>query len=290
MLAGGPVFDFQSLPQGGSYEDRYQQYLKLFEQIAAVPQEHRVIVDGAPWSWVPLLEHLRCDFRITPRVVFDHCGWVRNAWQGDVYNPINVDRTAVEVLCSFRPETADALWKCDMQWSPKRVRKYKPVDEFIVTTNGSFHRPEVLTYLHRLEAHIPIKRKCLLVPCAADKPYPAPLHSACIARLPDDFDIIIATGVVGLAPSRLWPVMPRYDSGIPNKERLYGYIKYFFSRYQHDRVVVYCDFYSETIREAFGAIGQYDLPEFVLPVKRYDDYEDLLNPTYLRMLELTLRS
>lgn len=293
--------DLTDLPTALWYEDRYRGYLDVFERIAALSAMTTVVVHNAPWSWVPLLQHLRAEVQ-SSRVAFKHCDMVRAAI---LNSSVGLDRTALEVLCSFRPETADALWKCDMQWeSPVgRIREYLPEREFIVTTNGSYHREEVKKFMDRLKMHSPRKRKALLVPCAADKPYPAPMHRACLNIMPADFYMINATGVVGLIPQDLWPVMPHYDSGIPNQWRLFEVVQSYFTSHEHDEIVVYCDFYNETIWQAFRGIG-YDFEKasgmtllrnrdggtvrFVLPVQRYDDYMDLMQPRLLHDLEKTL--
>lgn len=277
--------DLTVMPQGQRYEDRYRGYLDVFERIAKTPVNERVHVTRPPWSWVPLLRHLDCDM-MDPQMFFEHCPAVRGALIGQ--SAKDFDRTLVEVLCSFRPETADALWKCDVQWATPRARRYAPVDEFIVTTNGAYHRPEVLHYMETLKAYQPTKKKVLLVPCAADKPYPSPMHQMCLDLLPDDFYLMNATGVVGLVPQDLWDVMPHYDSGIPNEWRLYQTVSQYFARHEHTRIVVYCDYYSEAIQEAFAAIGQYDLAEFILPVQFYADYVDLMSKENIAALRDTL--
>lgn len=286
------------LPSGRSYEDCYQGYMRVFQRIA-LSKEERVVVIAPPWSWVPLLLHLWCTV-VSPRHVFQHCPVVAGAlanslegFDGGVIEPNavkNFDRTLVEVLVSFRPECADALWKCDMQWSCRaRVRDYAKVDEFIVTTNGAFYRPEVLQFLSALRQYVPTKRKVLLVPCAADKPYPAPLHEACLRLLPDDFYLMNVTGVLGLVPQDLWRQMPHYDSGIPNQWRVFRRVARYFRQFPHDRVVVYCDFYNLAIKAGFDVIYKSDLPEFIFPARFYHDYLDLLNPERLDQLAEALR-
>lgn len=277
--------DLTILPSEHHYEDRYRGYIEIFKRIAHIPGEEHVLVKWPPASWLPLLRHLNCE-TYGQRYVFEHCQQVHSAM---MYEPH--DRTMVEVLCNFRPETADCLWKCDMQWDtpPGRVKRYNPKQEFIVTTNGAYHRPEVLTFLKHLNSYQPTKDKVLLVPCAADKPYPSAMHKACLEILPDDYYIMNATGVLGLVPQDLWPIMPWYDSGIPNRWRLFETVKRYFAKHNHSKVVVYCDFYSIAIRQAFKAINQEERVSFVLPPIQYDDYVDLLNPDCLTALKASLR-
>lgn len=270
--------DLKVMPKGQTYEDRYQGYLEIFKRIAATPGRERVRVTYPPWSWVPLLAHLQCDIT-TPTLVFDHCGAVAAA-----YKARGMDRTMLEVLCSFRPETADALWKCDMQWKPKRGMRYQPSDEFIVTTNGSYHRPEVVEYMKALTQWTPTKKNVVLVPCAADKPYPAPMHQAILDMMPDHYYMMNATGVVGLVPQDLWPVMPHYDSGIPNEWRLFQVLCNYLTHFEHDRIIVYCDYYAATILAALKCIKQEDKAVFILAPKFYADYVDLQDPELLSAL------
>jgi len=277
--------DLAQLPQGQTYEDRYRGYLRVFERIASQPGFVRVIVHNAPWSWVPLLNHLMCDVR-SATTVFEHCAIVRDACLSAL-GPFDYDRTMIEVLCGFRPETVDALWKCDRQWDlpDGRARRYDQVDEFIVTSNGSFDRQEIKDYEEYLREYRPTKKKVVLVPCAADKPYPAPMHKAVLEIMPDDFYMMNVTGVVGLIPQELWPVMPHYDSGIPNEWRVYNAVRKYFDRFEHQRIIGYLDFYSEPTRLGISFTKCVGRDEWVLPVQFYADYLDLMKTEHLAELK-----
>lgn len=200
-----------------------------------------------------------------------------------------LDRHLLEVLCAFRPETVDALWKVDQQWRPARVNRRSIIQKsFSVTCNGSFWREEIRHFIDVvLPAYTPPLKKVVLVPCAADKPYPSPMHKAVLARLPSDYYLAIATGVLGIVPADLWPEMPNYDSGIPNEWRLLNVAADYFRRCPHDRVVCYVDFYSIPLQMALAST---DTPSaFVNEIKRYDDYIDLLAPSRLAALERSLK-
>jgi hypothetical protein len=279
--------NLKELPRGQTYEDRYQGYMRVFHEIAHVPKQEPVTVYHPPYSWVPLLFHLSCEV-VEPVQQFKHCSLIAKLCHQEM------DRTAVEVLCGFRPECVDALWKVDVQWTVDRVHGYPPANqEFIVTNNGSFHRPEVLNYLRTdLRDYTPPadKESVLIVPCAADKPYPSPMHKICLDLLPNDFYMMNATGVVGLVPQHLWGVMPFYDSGIPNQWRLFEIARDYFTRVGHKRIVVYCDFYAHVLQAAFAAAGVIKSAEFVLPPIRYDDYVNLMDPDRLYRLRETLQT
>jgi len=128
-----------------------------------------------------------------------------------------------------------------------------------------------------------------LVPCAADKPYPSPLHQAVLDRMPADFYLANVTGVLGIVPQAAWPTMPHYDSGIPNEWRLMRVAEKYFRLHRHDRVVVYADYYNEALYQAFCNVyppHEFDSHvTFVNDVKFYYDYLPLLNPEYLKKLE-----
>lgn len=285
--------------RGERYEDTYGEYLKLFEFIAKTPYTVRISVHHAPWSWAPLLIHMGCKV-LDPVIHFQHCGSLKRLlevhWEGVVAVNHRLDRTEVEVLCGYRPETADALWKCDMQWGPPRM-EYPYQQQFIVTNNGSFHRSEVLRFRKYLETYIPTKKNVVLVPCAADKPYPSRMHQAVLSMMPNDFYLMNATGVLGLVPQDLWPIMPYYDSGIPNEWRLMETVAAYFSKHEHHHIIVYCDFYSTAILRGLLLANLYNSGrkgsmtrcfsgelKFVNEVKFYYDYIDLLQQDRLEAL------
>jgi len=280
-------------PTEKRYEDKYGQYLDFFKDIAETPADHDIDVSNAPWCWVPLLVYLKCRI-LNPIFKYPHCNLVkkalwlsRSAMTGE-YVVSLVDRTAVEVLCGFRPECVDALYKIDTQWNiwEGRTIEQSRGTEFVVTNNGSFHRKEVLDFLVKLNKYKPTKSKVLLVPCAADKPYPAPLHKACLEILPDDYYMAIATGVLGIVPQELWWDMPLYDSGIPNQWRVYEETQKYFVRNKHDKIVVYCDFYAHVIDQALD--DEYFKTSFALPPIRYDNYVDLMSSENLSKLRQIL--
>lgn len=273
------TIDLTVLPEGTTYEDRYSGYMKVFHDIA-YNNADVLMVRKAPASWVPLLNYLQCR-TIAPRSFFEHDRMVQRLATR------RFDRTAVEVLCGFRPETTDALWKIDMQWDVAKNRRCPSENkkEFIVTTNGSFHRPEVLEYLAALPAYKPTKRKVVLVPCAADKPYPSKMHQAVLDRMPEDFYLANATGVLGIVPQELWPWMPHYDSGLPNEWRLQKVLTEYLRRVPHERIVVYADFYSLAIEQAVIQSEHFNKTWFVNPVQFYADYLDLLDENRLKNLE-----
>jgi hypothetical protein len=284
------VIDLKPMPSGARYEDAYGKYLDIFKRVAETPPEVKVRVLYAPCSWVPLLVYLGAEVD-SVQDFFDHDCVLRSMMtdsDGDYDGIGAVDRTMVEVLCGFRPECVDALWKCDMEWDCKRTRD-EGKREFIVTTNGAFYRKEVLRYLETLQVYRSPYRFAVLIPCAADKPYPALLHQRVLDILPPHYELITATGVLGLVPQSLWAVMPYYDSGIPNEWRLYNMTREYFNRHDYVHVISYTDFYSYAIAQGFAAIGQSERLQFVDPPVRRMGYLDLLAPHRLDALRLMFK-
>ena len=237
-------------------------------------------------------------------------------------------RTFVEAQCALRPELADALWKLDMQW------KYWPEDEpyladdapkvshgkgsIFVTNHNSMYRREIVDYLTVLSTHEPAKKKkVVLVPCAADKPYPTDLHCKVKALLPsDDWYMATVTGALGLVPEKLWPIMPNYDAGVPNHWRTFQVVKDYFSRNRHEVIVVYSEFCSLPVWYALHHVaggnvrgvhrggdahwrdpkepdppvksmlmGTDMLAHFLFPIQPYTDYLPLHQERYIKRLE-----
>lgn len=278
------IIDISTLPSGKRYEDQYGKFLDIFKQVAE--SEEEIVVVGAPRSWSSLIYYLG------GRTVM-----ARDQFPGDEFVPLSGGcyeeeaekngrlRELVEHHSTLRPELVDALYKSDMVWKTVN-RRHQTQKEFNVTCNGSFFRPEVLDYINNiLPQYKPEKTKCVLCPCAADKPYPAPLHTAILEVIPPDYELIIATGVLGLVPQKLWDVMPLYDSGVPYQWRLMNLSQWFFSKNLYDRVVVYSDFYASALHRGLKAVGNEITNDFY--VFGYDDmdYLDLLSPENLAKLK-----
>jgi hypothetical protein len=285
--------DLTELPSGDTYEDRYGGYLHVFEQVATTPPDVPVLVVNAPSSWIPLLCYLGAECHGSQNF-FEHDVYVHRVLacssNGIVGNAqrFRQDRTLVEVLCGFRPECVDALWKVDREWATPFGRgDYRQSREFIVTTNAAFSRKEVQTYLARLRTFVPPKGKtaCVIVPCAADKPYPSPLHTAVKNLFPSkSWYLAIATGVLGIVPEMLWDEMPYYDSGIPNRWRVFQETLTYFSRTNHAGVMVYSDFYCGAISLGLQRAGTYHVPLFPAYVEDVPGYEPLLSEGNLERL------
>jgi hypothetical protein len=165
-------------------------------------------------------------------------------------------RELVEWYSALRPELVDGLYKSDVQW-PTVGRAHAMQREFNVTCNGSFFRPEVLAMVEEVRRYKqPFSDYTVFVPCAADKPYPAPLHQAVAQWAPNAY-LVVATGVVGVIPSELWGVAPLYDSGIPNKlrvrETVANYARVNLSRL--GGVIIYSDFYGEDVAAGLDEAG-----------------------------------
>lgn len=275
------VIDLTNMPSGNTYEDRYGKYLDILKTIHS---SKFVKVINPPWSWIPLI------FWFGGDVDGGQC-----YFENDIYiyrmglERVNIikNRTLLEMTTCVRPELVDALWKSDMEWELKYELDFRDKrKEFVVTNNGSFHRKEVIDYFDKLKEFVPTKRKAILVPCAADKPYPSKLHKKVLDMMPEDYHIIIATGVLGLVPQELWPFMPHYDSGLPNEWRLMGMVESYFLNHHYEKVIVYCDYYNKAIQKGIIHV----VPEviFINSVKFYFNYLDLLDSERLDNLQTAL--
>jgi len=279
--------------KGERYEDVYGGYMEFFERMAKMGGAD-VVIENAPCSWLPILGYLRIPV-LRPVDVFDYCPNVFAAFEAksNVLRTADEDgadfRTFIEVMSGFRPECVDALWKIDRQWElhPDRVYQGGFKRDFIVTCNGSFHRPEIRAYEKALAAYTPTKHKVIMLPCAADKPYPSKLHQTVIDLLNelgvrDEWYIANATGVLGVVPEDLWNVMPYYDSGLPDRWNLLTVAREYFTKHPHDAIITYMDFYGQAFEEAvpvtyYGTL-HVNAPTF------YYDYLDLLDPERLDRL------
>ncbi len=271
--------------QPGRYEDRYGHYLKFFQLLAETwtPMD----LADVPATWYPFCHYLGHTVNNTYDQ-FPSCPIVREMMTH--YDDFPDKRHFVEVVSTFRPELVDALWKYDMQWDSNNARAVlEHGADILITNNGSYHRPEIMNYFDDLNTYKPTKRNVVLVPCAADKPYPAVMHQAVLDRMPASFYLANITGVIGVVPQDLWPVMPQYDSGIPNEWRLVDVAKDYFGRNDHDNIIVYIDFYSLALANAFQQLGIMDKVTWINPVGFYHDYLDLLDPTRLKKLELAFQ-
>jgi predicted RNA-binding protein len=272
---------------GKRYEDTYGGWLELLKQVA---EAGGCGMSEVPRSWYPFIRYLGGEadeiVRVFPEDMLDLAAptdlreLVQQAIQAGRL------RELVEHYSTLRPELADALYKSDVEWKTK-IRLHQTQKTFNVTCNGSFYRPEVRDFLKALWAYEPPSHitGCVLVPCAADKPYPAPLHCAIHAFLPGNYHLIVATGVLGLAPEGLWDVMPEYDSGIPNKWRVMKTCQWFFRKHSdhYKHIIVYSDFYNEAIESGLSTAGRREDSTFVNPWS--DEYINLLDPNRLLLLK-----
>lgn len=267
---------------GTGYAHEYDGWLSMFKFLACTAEPfllHRV-----PSCWAPFLMYLGHDVGSVVQVR----GWDCDQFDWlDAYRTARDRRRVVEVSSTVRPELVHALYCADTEW-PCPMREVVTREEFPITCNGSFFRPEVRRYRDALEKYEPMKKRAVIVPCAAEKPYPSATHRAIMSRLPDDnWHLIIATGVLGLVPQELWEDMPLYDSGVPNLQRVSDTVRWYFNRHDYDAVVVFSDFYATAVRT--GLEETKVTAQFVLGSHYRDTYENLTLPEHLDRLELALR-
>lgn len=278
------TLDLWPLPMGETYENTYGQYIEIFRKIF---MGEIVKVLNPPACWAPLIRYFGAEVGGELRIVFPNDRFFRT----DAWTTGPLSRSAVEISVAARPELADALWKADMQWDCI----FPPADpdggQILITNYNSWYRRRIIEVMHTVEnsSRPPLSNKCVMVPCAADKPYPAPLHKDVKKVVGDDWELIISSGVVGVLPERFWPdCQVDYDSAIPNFWRLMKSVEKYFGRWdQYKRIVVYSDFYAEAIYR--GLVGVDVEKAFVLPVKWRKDYENLRSEENLRKLDEAIR-
>jgi predicted RNA-binding protein len=199
---------------------------------------------------------------------------------------IGRQRELVEFYCALRPELVDALWKSDVEWKTKN-RLHTAQKDFVVTTNNSFYRPELLAFIKKVHRYKTKKKKCILVPCSADKPYPSELHKIIKKIAGEDWLIIVVSGAIGLAPEELFKDMPNYDSGLPYFWRIRDEVQKFFKRNKFEKIVVYSDFNSAAIKAGLDVLKQNATYVFGTRIR---EYQNLKSQKNLKKLATALKS
>jgi hypothetical protein len=255
----------QFAKSGKTYEDTYGGWLKQLQAVAEAPDGELMLV-GAPGSWHPLL-------------------WYLGEKQFDADSRAPFRRHEVEAACAAEPVLVDALWRADMRWGGTRRHIYE--EAFPIATYSGFWRPEILGFMH-LVRDMPLsgKTKCILLPCAADKPYPSPLHKRVRELAGHDYELIVVSSVVGCAPEGAWDALPKYDAGLPYFDRVASSVKQYFSERPYEKLVVYSDMLQHDIREGLHMLDVDVVAPFAFP-KRCD-YRDLLDEGMLAGLKEVL--
>lgn len=274
--------DLTIMPKGKTYENTYGKYMDILRDAALGKIK---IIKNPPYSWTPLLNYMGCDV-VGGQQYFKYdflfIGWT------------DIDREMVEISSVSRPELVDALWKYDMEWHTKNQTEEE--EEHLITNNGSFHRKPIADFMKSVEGYKSKVKNAVVVPCAADKPYPSPMHQAVIDTCKKaglkDFELIVASGVVGLAPQPLWDNLPIYDSGLPNRWRLMESTMGFdWSMY--DNVFIYCDFYNQAILDGMRLHNAVESTTteiyFVNPITFYYNYLPLGEEHYLSKLRKMIK-
>ena len=277
---------FNGVEKDKRYEDVYGKWM-LWMQDGA--ENGGVIIKNPPKSWLPLLKYFDISYN-SPISYFPCDEWIGD-WETDYEYAENTNhlREYIESCAVNRPELVDGLWKYNMQWNPRVKREHKSKN-FTITNTNSFFRPELVEYMKKINEYVSDKKKCVIVPCAADKPYPSVLHSKVKELLPDDsWHIIVGSGTPGLVPEELWSEMPYYDAGIPNEWRIENMTTNFFSRNHYDIIIVYEDFYNLPLMKALSHV-QNDMFRntkiiFVNPIGFYHDYTNLMSEKSLGRLK-----
>ena len=270
-----------------TYEEEYGRWLAFFEMLAT--SFEKIECFEPPPCWVPLIRYLGHDVVEDERRMRWDCDIID--WWG-LWTHCEDKRYAVDVACASRPELVDALYRVDNEW-PCPMMAMDLKDKFYITTGSAFFRPELTRFIEQVQGFDPDKERAVLVPCSADKPYPAPLHLAVeniLAVRSDEWHQIAVAGALGIAPEELWSSMPHYDSGIPNFDRAVEMVAWYFTKHRYKTVVVYSDFYADAICSGFEQVPRELRPSvyYMFGTHYRDHYDNLLLPVHLRRLERTV--
>lgn len=282
--------------KGKTYEATYLGWIEFFKEIAHA--NSRVMVRDYPRSWTQFIRymgHTSMSYQLW--FLEDSLVLFNEQRSEHIYGNYEVERRIVEIASTMRPELAHALYLWDTQWHSHpnavermRFRENQKSKEFVVTCNASFFRKEVMDYFKLLDEWTPpieyYGKQVILCPCAADKPYPAPLHKAIRCVAPEAY-LIVVTGVLGVVPESLWSVAPNYDAGIPYNERVRGAVAQFFSRFplpRGRRPIIYSDYLHRVIEQGLSSAGQAYASVFdTTPAE--EGYMDLMDSMNLERLK-----
>lgn len=284
------TFDCSTLiksKQGEEYTHEYDNYLNFFHFLAC--SDTQITCTNVPSCWGPFILYL--GHKVDSDAIYEE-GEHEKAWDCcnfhwlRFYQDAKDKRRAVEIVSACRPELVHALYCADTEWPCLLREKHKHEKSFYVTCNASFFRPEVLEYKKKLMAYKPKVQKAVLVPCAAAKPYPAPLHKEVLKRINlKEWHVITATGVLGLVPQELWHIMPHYDSGLPNIINCSQTVEWYFTKHKYTHLLIYSDFYAYAIRLGLDECSWDGKKRFVCGSHYRDHYENLLEEKNLLAFE-----
>lgn len=227
------TLDYQREIAGAvAYEERYDLTLRFFQKIAEAPNE-TYEVPFVTAEWIPLLRYLGAGKQDPTRYTL---------------------RGKVEEACAAEPVLVDALWRADMKWSGERRHLTEKV--FTISTYSGFWRPEILKFMNLVDGYYsPQKPYAVVMPCSATKPYPTPAMIAVKKILGDEYEMLIASSAIGIAPESMWADMPLYDAGLPFFERLRERAEFFFGNNLYKRVINYTDMTQPDTDRALSASG-----------------------------------
>ena len=244
-----------------------------------------VTVLHAPHCWEPLILYLGHRSEV-PEQVFecDVTDWRK------MFESMTDKRQAVEIASACRPELVHALFLADEEWPcPLSLHCVRHGGMVIpITTNGSFFRPEIKEYMDVLVQYEPERDHAVICPCAADKPYPSSLHKRLREFISPRWELVCATGTLGLVPEGLWNRMPNYDAGVPGEQRVEELTAWYFAKHKYEEIIVYSDFYGPAIGRGLATAGT--RADFALGRERRVSYENLFwLPHLLNLGRMTAR-
>jgi len=267
---------------GETYEDTYSGWLRVFQNIAEGPRGAWSVHSRVPaidWGAAKILSYYLGGETDTHA---DH-------------KDFRFTRAEVEHACAQHPLLVDALWRADMRWGNKHFRRHQTEKTFNISTYSGFWRPEILDYMELVRTVHKPKANTIYVmtPCAADKPYPAPLHKAvadvCRALIPPHqaWEVLPVSSAVGPCPQDSWEQMPHYDAGLPFFERVKDTLDAWALPPTSTVYVNYTDMLQQDINQTLEDLGACLYPVFPAIDPRAD-YLPLMESTFLSRLSFTI--
>lgn len=277
---------------GSSYEAAYLGYISFFEGLASASTRHSC--ELVPECWAPLVRWLGHDVLTTA----NRFGEVDDILWMSAYDNATDKRRILEISSACRPELVHALYLADTRWPCPLRHATTRRDVVPVTNNASFFADEITAFRRMVIEWVDTSNfmnwssTVIFVPCAATKPYPAPMHTAVRAAVGNAPDICVVSGVIGVAPEQLWAKMPNYDSGLPNLWRAMEAVEWYLStKKAYSRAIIYSDFYAPAIEAGIARVTEARRPlvKNLFPgTGILDTYANLMSPENIMRLQAAL--
>jgi predicted RNA-binding protein len=204
-------------------------------------RKERWLIKNAPLSQVPFLIYFGHDVeRETIRKDIDYglwtiysieeiLEWIKRAQEN------NCLRDLIEMFASFTPICSDILMQADLSG----ITKDKLTNKTVMSSFHSYNRSYVRELLDKMCNFKTDKKKCLLLPCSAKRPYNVSkthqeIYGSVVNNifpypLEDYHKVVITT--IGVVPEEFWndPFVLSYTNSYPDLWQVYLRCKQYFS-------------------------------------------------------------